>query len=151
MKKRPLILLALLTIILVLQFFRGELPDTSEDNPDDLISNHLIEDEVVGILKSACYDCHSNESIYPWYSYVAPVSWLIIRDTRLGREELNFSEWNSFSKKRKLHKLEEMGEEVEEGEMPFKPYMITHAEARLTDEQRSVLIAWSKSFAGSVQ
>ena len=81
----------------------------------------------------ACYDCHSNETVWPWYSNVAPVSWLVQRDVDEGREELNFSEWN------RPQEGDESAETVREGSMPPRSYLLTHPDARLTDVQLTAL------------
>ncbi|MFH6985237.1 heme-binding domain-containing protein [Marinoscillum luteum] len=135
----------LLLGLIIIQFFPGEKPAVSADNPGDIHNEVLVNPEVSGILKAACYDCHSNETNYPWYASVAPVSWLVIHDTNEGRDELNFSEWATYSAKRKHHKLEEVIEMVEEGEMPLAVYNITHPEGRLTDAQIEALISWAKA------
>jgi hypothetical protein len=135
----------LLLGLIIIQFFPGEKPAVSADNPGDIHNEVLVNPEVSGILKAACYDCHSNETKYPWYASVAPVSWLVIHDTNEGRDELNFSEWATYSAKRKHHKLEEVIEMVEEGEMPLAVYNITHPEGRLTDAQIEALISWAKA------
>lgn len=99
--------------------------------------------EVKAILKRACFDCHSNETIWPWYSRVAPVSWLLAWDVGEGREELNFSTWNRYSQKKREKIFKEIREEVEEGEMPPWFYLPLHPDARLSDSDRSVLRAWA--------
>jgi len=136
------------TIIILIQVFPGKRPDVTLVNPNDIHQEILIDAQVSQILKSACYDCHSNESRYPWYTDIVPVSWLIIHDINEGRSELNFSEWLNYSVKRKAHKLEEIVEVVESGEMPMKAYTILHAEARLTDEQINLITKWAKSTSG---
>ena len=99
--------------------------------------------EVKVILKRACYDCHSHEVVWPWYSRVAPVAWLIARDVREGRAALNFSTWNRYSSKEQSKKLRESWEEVDEGEMPPWYYALPHPEARLSTQDRTVLRAWT--------
>ena len=101
--------------------------------------------EVRSILKRSCYDCHSNETIWPWYSRVAPVSWLVIYDVNEGRNELNFSTWNKYSSSKKAKKLKEVAEEIEEGEMPLWIYLPTHPNARLSLEDRKILQTWLQS------
>ena len=104
--------------------------------------------EARSVLRRACYDCHSNETVWPWYSRIAPVSWLVARDVHEGREELNFSTWNRLTTKDQIEALHESWEEVEEGEMPLWFYLPTHPEARLSPQDRSVLRAWSLSTGG---
>ncbi len=99
--------------------------------------------EVRDVLVRACYDCHSNETVWPWYAHVAPVSWLVARDVHEGREALNFSTWNRLTTREQVEALRESWEEVEEGEMPLWFYLPTHPEARLTDRDRALLRAWA--------
>jgi len=98
---------------------------------------------VMDILKRSCYNCHSNETHWPWYSHVAPVSWMLARDVHEGREEVNFSEWGRLNPEKKAKKLEDIGEEVGEGGMPLPIYLITHREARLSDADRELIKAWA--------
>lgn len=98
---------------------------------------------IKSILKRACYDCHSNETVWPWYSRVAPISWLVAWDVREGREELNFSTWNRYKPKQRAKKIKETWEEVEEGEMPPWFYLPLHPEARVSDRDRQVLRDWA--------
>ncbi len=95
------------------------------------------------ILRASCFDCHSNETSYPWYARVAPVSFLVAHDVNEGRGELNFSEWESFAAGRRQHKLQEINEVVlQEGEMPPWFYVMMHGEAKVTDEEKQVLRQW---------
>ncbi|MBK8207167.1 MAG: heme-binding domain-containing protein [Planctomycetes bacterium] len=87
------------------------------------------------LAKAACFDCHSNETVWPWYSHVAPVSWLVQRDTDEGRRKLNFSEWDKPQKE-----ADEAAEAVREGEMPMWIYLPAHPEARLSDADKQALI-----------
>lgn len=144
MKIVGIVVVVLIAVFLFIQLFPGEKPETVFDNPGDIHSEVLINPEVSQILKTACYDCHSNESKFPWYSNVAPFSWLVAHDINEGRDELNFSEWTTYKVKRKKHKLEEIAEEVEEGEMPMKIYTWLHSEADLSDAQKESLVSWAK-------
>lgn len=99
--------------------------------------------EVRAILRRACYDCHSHETVWPWYSRVAPVSWLIARDVREGRKKVNFSTWDRYSANRQVMKRMACWEEVEEGEMPPWYYLLVHREAVLSDADREVLRQWA--------
>lgn len=138
--------IALLFTLLVIQLFPGQKPEVMADAASgDIHEELLIDQNVSYILRSACYDCHSNETVYPWYSGVAPISWLVLHDIKEGRGELNFSEWTSYDLERKHHKLEELIEEVEEGEMPMKIYTVMHRAADLTEEQKNEVISWARS------
>jgi hypothetical protein len=101
--------------------------------------------EVVSVLRRACYDCHSNQTVWPWYSRVAPVSWVIAHDVNEGRAELNFSTWDQLSTEKQAKAMKESWKEVAEGEMPTWYYVVLHPEARLSANDQSVLQAWSDS------
>lgn len=101
-------------------------------------------DEVMRVLKVSCYDCHSNETEWPFYSKIAPVSWLVASDVKNGRKELNFSEWNNYDAEKKAHKAEEIAEEIREGEMPMKIFLITHPEAKVSDKEQKVVTQWTE-------
>lgn len=100
--------------------------------------------EVQALLQRACYDCHSNETQWPWYSHVAPLSFLIARDVTEGRKELNFSLWNGFNERRKARKLKEIAEQVEQGKMPQWYYVLLHPDAKLSPADRELIIKWAK-------
>ena len=136
--------IGLILVMILIQFFPGEQPETSQNNPGDIHNEIEIEQDISKLLKTACYDCHSNETVYPWYSGIAPVSWLVNHDVEEGRDELNFSEWANYSLRRKNHKLEEVIELVEEGEMPIPIYTITHSDAKLSQEEIKLLVKWAK-------
>ena len=141
--KRTLIGLAV--VLVLIQFWPIDRPETIVDNPNDIHQEIVINAEVSSLLKAACYDCHSTEVTYPWYASVAPVSFWINEHIADGSRHLNFSEWATYSPKRKHHKLEEIYEEVEESEMPLDSYTWIHSEARLTQEQVDLLVTWAKS------
>ncbi len=96
-------------------------------------------------LRRACYDCHSNETRWPWYSRVAPISWLIVRDVEMARKEINFSEWGSYYPATRRRKLEWMGRALREGKMPPRLYELMHPGARLADADRAALERWVES------
>lgn len=107
--------------------------------------------EVKTILRRSCYDCHSNETRWPWYSRVAPFSWLVSYDVAKGREELNFSTWSQLSTREQVEMLEETWEAVSEGEMPLWYYLPAHPDARIRASDREVLQAWIRSGTGGVR
>ena len=101
-------------------------------------------EEVSAILNKACMDCHSNETVYPWYASVAPVSFFVNGHIEEGREHLNFSEWNTYSIKDREHVIEELLEVIEKKEMPMLTYWLVHWDAKITDEERQTLIDFFK-------
>ena len=100
--------------------------------------------EVMTILRRSCYDCHSNETAWPWYSYVAPASWLVAKDVRDGRRHMNFSEWGTYNSKQQKHRQKGCGKMVAISEMPLWFYLPLHSEAALSNEDIDVLVTWSK-------
>lgn len=101
---------------------------------------------VKAILKASCYDCHSNETVYPWYSKVAPVSWLVARDVSAGRRHLNFSTWDRYDAGRRQRIVRHALKEVRDGEMPPWFYVIQHPEGKMTPEKQAVLEDWAARF-----
>lgn len=103
-------------------------------------------DNVRSILRRACYDCHSSESVWPWYGRVAPVSWLVAMDVNSGRKELNFSNWTSIPTQQRLKKLTESVEKTAEGEMPPWFYVAIHSDAALSAEDKTALREWTYQY-----
>lgn len=143
--KSKKIILLLFIVFILMQFFRIDKTTPEIEASKDFISINSPSNEVKTLIMSACYDCHSYETKYPWYSEIAPVSWWTKHHVDEGREELNFSNWGDYSPKKVDHKLEECAEEVEEGEMPLSSYTITHGEAKLSKEQKETLETYFKS------
>ena len=98
-------------------------------------------EESRSLAVAACYDCHSNETVWPWYSNVAPMSWLVQRDVDRGRDELNFSTWPRGAD-------DDLHDSVEEGEMPPRQYLLNHPEARLSDAEKATLVAALRGLEG---
>lgn len=101
--------------------------------------------QIEALLTCACYDCHSNQTRWPWYGRIAPVSWLAARDVSLGRRELNFSEWRSYYPRTRKRKLQWMGRALREHTMPPWGYRLMHPRARLTGAERALLEQWIES------
>ena len=138
------IALVLLVILIAMQFYRPEKNIAEKGHDMVFIAETKPQPELGTLLKQACYDCHSNNTVYPWYNNIAPVSYWLADHVNDGKKHLNFSDWESYSIKKKDHKLEEVVEMVEDLEMPLNEYTWTHEEARLTEEQREAIIAWAK-------
>lgn len=135
----------LVFLLLAIQSIRID-KTISPVNPEtDFIALTSANTEVSGMLKTACYDCHSNQPTYPWYTNIAPVSWWIKHHIDEGSHHLNFSIWGTYKEKRKNHKLDECIEMIEEGEMPMSSYTIMHGEAKLTDAQKMQLVEFFKA------
>ena len=134
----------LLLVLIAMQLYRPEENIAQGNHTTIFITETNPPEDVKLILKSTCYDCHSNNTRYPWYNNIAPVSYWLADHVKEGKGELNFSVWGSYSAKKKDHKLEEVVEVIEAGEMPLKEYTWTHEEAKLTDAQKQAIIKWAK-------
>jgi hypothetical protein len=99
--------------------------------------------DVKTILRRSCYDCHSNETHWPWYAYVAPVSWLVAGDVHDGRRQLNFSQWGQYSAKKRRTKAETIVDQVSEGDMPLPKYVRMHSEAKVGPAEIEILKTWA--------
>ena len=146
MKKVPFkkIGLALLAILVIIQFI-----PTTRNNGDALGDQDIahvvnVPADVQEMLKVSCNDCHSNHTDYPWYSKVQPLGFWLDHHVNEGKEELNFSEFATYKKKRQLHKLDEIVEMIEEHEMPLSSYTLIHTNAILTAEQQTRLMSWAR-------
>ena len=151
-RKKTIVYLAgiLVVLFLLAQLIPSKRPAVIENNPNDLIQNVKMPANVAVMIRTSCYDCHSMETVYPWYDKMAPATWLVYRDIRVGRRKLNFSNWTQLSKPEKLKELNHIGEEVGSGDMPFLPYAIIHKKARLTKAQRKIIVDWTKQYSNDL-
>lgn len=134
--------LALLGALVIIQFFGIDKTNPPVNPEEEFMALVSPPADVAQLLKDACYDCHSHETKYPWYSNIEPVSWWLKNHIDHGREHFNLSTWGAYDAEKKAHKAEEAVEMIEKGEMPLKSYLPMHPEARLTDAQRESLSAW---------
>jgi hypothetical protein len=144
MKPVKVILLVLVIAFVVIQFIQPARNKDGQFSPTDISKVVTVPDSVMAIVKNACYDCHSNNTRYPWYSYVQPVGWFLARDITHGRGALNFSEFGSYSARRQTSKLDGIAYNVRENTMPLKSYRTMHKEARLTEKEKTLLINWAE-------
>lgn len=137
----------LLISLVAIQFVRPEKNTSPGTAASDLTVVYAVPDSVTQILHRACYDCHSNNTRYPWYTNIQPIGLWLADHVKEGKRELNFSEYATFTTKRKLKKLKEIVSEVEEGEMPLDSYTWMHKEAILTPQEKQMLIEWAKALS----
>jgi hypothetical protein len=126
-------------------------PRTNPPVVSDLMATNAPPPQIAAMLHAACYDCHSSETRWPWYSRVAPVSWLIASDVKEGREHLNLSVWPNDNPMRAAKRLDRMSDEIGSGEMPLEKYTKIHADARLTEIQRRELTDWLDAEAAKLK
>jgi hypothetical protein len=137
------ILLVLLVALLLIQFIRPT-RNISEGKSDNHLTNkYTVPANVSGVLEKACYDCHSNNTVYPWYTNIQPVGLWLQNHVNEGKKELNFSEFLAYSPKKARHKMDEVIEMVKEGEMPLKSYTLIHKNADLSSEEKTALTDWA--------
>jgi len=138
------ILLILLIAFLAIQFVRPA-KNESTDKSKHISTLYAVPADVNTILTKACNDCHTNNTIYPWYAAVQPVTWWLDDHIKEGKKHLNFDEYNTYSLRKQYHKMEEVIEQVKEKEMPLNSYTWVHRDAKLTDEERVSLTTWAQS------
>ena len=144
MKILKKILVFLLIVFVVSQFFGPEKNEGNIDTVNAFLAETNPPENVLKILKTSCFDCHSAKTNYPWYNNVTPVNYWLAEHIKDGKKHLDFSKWTSYSLKRKEHKMDELYEEVEKGEMPLDSYTWTHSEANLTQDQIDAIVTWGK-------
>ena len=139
------ILVILLLLLLLIQFFPIDKNNPAPTPGMDLLKIKNTPEATATLIRNGCYDCHSNESKYPWYSNVQPIAWFLKDHIDEGRKELNFSTFATYEPKRQAHKLFEAVEMIEKGEMPLDSYILAHPEAKYTEEQKQEVIQYLKS------
>jgi len=144
---RTILLLALLMLVAI-QFLPVDRSVPEVDPAQDFISATQPPAQVASLIRDACYDCHSYESEYPWYAYVAPVGQWLQGHIKHARKQVNFSVWTSNTQKKSDHALEEIVEVLKEESMPLKSFTWMHPEARLTQEERQELVMWFDGLRG---
>jgi len=140
-----IIALVLIFGFVVIQFYRPDQTNLPVVQAETLEATTQVSENVAAILKRSCSDCHSNETIYPWYSNISPFSWLLADHIEEGRRELNYSVWNTYSAKKKRHKFEEICEQITSGEMPHNQYLWLHADAQLSEEDKKIVCDWAET------
>ncbi|GAA4195971.1 heme-binding domain-containing protein [Pedobacter jeongneungensis] len=118
--------------------------------PQDISTLIPVPDDVQGILKKSCYDCHSNNTEYPWYAYVQPLHWYLNSHIRSGKEELNFNEFAGYTLRRRQNKLRAIENSLKDGTMPLSSYSLIHRNAILDPREKSILIKWVQNSRDSL-
>jgi hypothetical protein len=147
------ILLLFLAILFIIQFIR---PSKNISTPSALLTNdisklYVVPDNVHQILKSSCYDCHSNNTVYPWYSKIQPISWWLNNHIVEGKREINFSEFASYRIGRQFKKLDEIVKQVKDDEMPLSSYTLIHRNAILSTEQKLTITNWATAISDAIK
>jgi hypothetical protein len=133
----------LVIVFVIAQFFGPEKNEGDLTSVSTFIDETNPPEEVQKIMKESCFDCHSNNTRYPWYSSITPLNYWMTDHVKVGKKKMNFSDWGNFSLKKKEHKMEELHEEVGKKNMPLDSYTWTHSDANLTDEQIKIIVDWA--------
>lgn len=145
------ILLGILIIFVLIQLIPQSVNKSSQSLPTDFIKVYSVPRQVQSIFEDACYDCHSNNTRYPWYSKIQPFRIWLDGHIKTGKEELNFSEFGSYSSRRQYNKLNSIAESVKKRTMPLRSYEWMHSEARLNDNQKKMIIKWVNDIRDSIK
>lgn len=140
--------IVLVIVFLGIQFVRPDFTNEPVVPAESIETAADVPPEVKAVLARSCADCHSNETAHPWYSRISPVSWWLAGHIRDGREEFNFSKWNTYEAKRKVKKATEVCEQVEAKEMPLPSYTWAHRDAVLSADEIRLLCDWSAAVQG---
>lgn len=147
MKKGKLIRIVFVVLFIAIQFFHPVKNISTEVPANKIIAPTGVEQ----ILKTSCYDCHSNNTVYPWYNNIQPVAWWLDKHIKKGKRKLNFDEFLSYNPKRQYHKMDEIEENISKSEMPLRSYLVIHKNAILSTQQKDALINWSKQMRADLE
>jgi hypothetical protein len=145
------VFLVLLAIFVIIQFIRPSKNTTNLLSSNDISTKYNMPADVKNILQTSCNDCHSNNTVYPWYNYIQPVAWYLNDHVMEGKKRLNFSEFASYRIGKQYRKLEEINNEIEEGGMPLESYTLIHSNAKLNDNQKTTIYKWVNTLRDSIK
>jgi len=141
----------LLLAFIVIQFIRPEKNKAEGISKNDISTLYPVPANVQAVFKTSCYDCHSNNTYYPWYAKIQPVYWWLNNHIEDGKKHMNFSEFASYSLRKQYHKLEETEEMVKKGEMPLDSYLWIHKNAKLSEDQKAIIYSWVNATMDSMK
>lgn len=150
MSRTKRILLVILVVFIALQFIRPAKNNSGAVQQADMQTHFNVPDSVAGILKTSCYDCHSNNTRYPWYANIQPVGWLLNNHIQEGKKELNFNDFAAYSKRRQASKLRSIQNSVKDGSMPLSSYTLIHSDAKLSETNKALIIEWTSKTIDSL-
>lgn len=140
-----------MVFLVAIQFLPKEINQSDITPETDFMLVNFVPVNIKEKLQISCYDCHSNKTQYPWYNKVQPVAWFLEDHVKHGKEELNFNEWDSYSNRRKISKLQSIIKQVENVEMPLFSYTLTHSEAIFSEEDKMMIINYMMSLKDSLE
>ena len=143
-------ILALGIVVVVIQFMQPARNKSSHLLPTDFTKVYVVPINIQSVLQNACYDCHSNNTAYPWYANFQPMAWLMASHIKNGKEKLNFSNFASYTSRRQISKLKGIANQIKDDEMPISSYKMMHNNARLSKEQKDLIMGWMNKTADSL-
>lgn len=144
-KVLKIVVIMLFVAFILIQFYRPDFINPPINADQTIEATTQVPEPVEAILTRSCNDCHTNKTVYPWYSKIAPSSWFLANHIKEGRGELNFSEWKSYETRRKRRKLDEVCDQVKSREMPLPSYLWIHWGAKLSDDEIKTLCDWAEA------
>ena len=143
-KKLKWIGIAFIILVLAAQVYQPERSNPAVDESKTIYASLSVPPEIKAILERSCTDCHSHGTTWPWYSTIAPISWLTARDVKNGRSSMNLSTWGTYKKTRQANKLDQIFTEISEDKMPLKPYRLMHPGAALSKDEIDRMCRWAE-------
>lgn len=141
-KVLKIILLIMLLVFVGIQFIPTNRNQSDMVPSTDLMNVYNVPEKVEVIFKTSCYDCHSNNTAYPWYNKIQPASWLMQNHIKKGKKELNFNDFGSYSGRKKQSKFKSILSQVKDGEMPLASYALIHRDAKLSENDKKAIEDW---------
>ncbi len=142
---KKIILPILLIAFVGIQFIPTNRNQSDEILPSDITKVFEVPDNILQLLQNSCYDCHSNNTNYPWYNKIQPISWMLENHIQEGKEEVNFSRFGDYSTRKKKSKFKSIISQLKDGEMPLWSYTLIHRSAKLSEEERKMLVDWMQA------
>lgn len=144
------IMIGLGAVLVLIQFIHPA-KNNGMDKPNlDITRIAILPLKVQNVLRTSCYDCHSNKTNYPWYANIQPLYWWLSSHIKEGKSELNFNEFGAYSKRRQLSKLKAIAESIRDGSMPLSSYTIMHQNAKLSEEEKQMIMIWAEKTKDSL-
>ena len=144
------ILFVLAILFIAIQFIPSSQNVDGQESETDISKSVNMPNKIQSVLKNACYDCHSDNTNYPWYSKIQPVRWMMDRHVKEGKQEINFSEFGSYSTRSKISKLKGIANSIQHNDMPLSSYRLMHKSANLSDADKNLIVTWALQTSDSL-
>lgn len=145
MGRKLKIFLGVVILLVLIQFIPVDRTNPEVETKKTIFAKETVPPSIKTVFGRSCGDCHSDQTVWPWYSYVAPVSWMIANDVHSARKHVNFSEWGNYDAKQREEALENICEQVQQNQMPEKSYLLIHRDARLKDTEKEAICRWTEA------